>query len=64
MSSGALPMFRLAMTLRALWDDERGATAVEYGLIVAAIAGLLLVVIFTLGGKIKNTFNNVATHMP
>ena len=57
-------MTQIAMTLRALWRDEEAATAVEYGLIVAAIAGLILVVIFTLGNKIKNTFNNVASHMP
>jgi pilus assembly protein Flp/PilA len=57
-------MFELAMTLRALWNDEEAATAVEYGLIVAAIAGLILVVVFTLGNKVKNTFNNVASHMP
>jgi len=52
------------MTLPALWKDDGAATAVEYGLIVAAIAALILVVIFTLGNKIKNTFNNVASHMP
>jgi pilus assembly protein Flp/PilA len=64
MSSGELSMFESAMTLRALWKDDGAATAVEYGLIVAAIAGLILVVVFTLGNKIKNTFNNVASHMP
>lgn len=52
------------MTLLALWEDDQAATAVEYGLIVAAIASLILVVIFTLGNKIKNTFNNVSSNMP
>ena len=42
-----------------LWKDEEGATAVEYGLIVAAIAGVIIAVVLLLGGKIKNTFNNV-----
>jgi pilus assembly protein Flp/PilA len=50
--------------LKALYRDESGATAVEYGLIVAAIAGLIIVVVFLLGNKVKNSFNNVATHMP
>lgn len=50
--------------LRRLWSDEGGATAVEYGLIVAAIAGLILVVILTVGRKVKNTFNNVAAGIP
>ena len=50
--------------LRALLKDEGGATAVEYGLIVAAIAGLIIVVVFLLGKKVNNAFNNVAAHMP
>jgi len=52
------------MTLRALWRDDRAATAVEYGLIVAALSALIIVLVFTLGNKIKNTFNNVSSHMP
>ena len=51
-------------TLKKLLRDEQGATAVEYGLIVAAIAGLIVVVIYTLGNKVKNSFNKVATNMP
>ena len=46
-----------------LLKDESGATAVEYGLIVAAIAGLIIVVVFLLGKKVNNAFNNVATHL-
>jgi pilus assembly protein Flp/PilA len=42
-----------------LLRDDRGATAVEYGLIVAAIAGLIIAVVSVLGGKINNTFNNI-----
>jgi pilus assembly protein Flp/PilA len=51
-------------SLRRLCDDESGATAVEYGLIVAAIAGLIIVVVFLLGKKVNNAFSNVANHMP
>ena len=47
-----------------LFKDEEGATAVEYGLIVAAIAGLIIAVVFILGNKMKNTFNNVAVADP
>ncbi|MBC8131420.1 MAG: Flp family type IVb pilin [Deltaproteobacteria bacterium] len=50
--------------LKRLVKDDQGATAVEYGLIVAAIAGLIIVVIFVLGNKVKNSFNNVASRMP
>jgi len=49
---------------KALLKDESGATAVEYGLIVAAIAGLIIVVVFLLGKKVNNAFSNVASHMP
>ncbi|HVZ87980.1 MAG TPA: Flp family type IVb pilin [Polyangia bacterium] len=47
-----------------LFKDEEGATAVEYGLIVAAIAGVIIAIVMLLGNKVKNTFNNVATAMP
>jgi pilus assembly protein Flp/PilA len=47
-----------------LLRDETGATAVEYGLIVAAIAGLIVLVVFVLGNKINNAFSNVAQAMP
>jgi pilus assembly protein Flp/PilA len=50
--------------LRALCADEEAATAVEYGLLIAAIAGLILLVVFTLGRKVKNAFNNVSTALP
>jgi len=52
------------LELRRLWRDERAATAVEYALILAAIAALIIVVVFTLGRKVKNTFNNVANQIP
>jgi pilus assembly protein Flp/PilA len=50
--------------LKKLIRDEEGATAVEYGLIVAAIAGLIVVVVFLLGNKVNNAFGNVASKMP
>jgi pilus assembly protein Flp/PilA len=50
--------------LHVFLEDEGAATAVEYGLIVAAIAGLILVVVFTLGRKVKNAFNNVSSALP
>lgn len=35
---------------------EEGASAVEYGLLVAAIAALIVVIVFALGNIIKNVF--------
>lgn len=39
---------------------ERGAAAVEYGLLVALIAVAIIVAVSTLGGKVKSTFCNVS----
>ncbi|MCA1983956.1 MAG: Flp family type IVb pilin [Nocardioides sp.] len=39
-------------------DNDRGASAVEYGLLVAGIAAVIVAVVFTFGGKIKNIFDD------
>lgn len=46
-----------------LWNDDSGATALEYGLMAAAIAGVLIVTAYFLGGKVANRLNNVAQHL-
>jgi pilus assembly protein Flp/PilA len=38
--------------------DEKGASAVEYGLLVAAIAALIVVIVFALGGIVKSVFKD------
>lgn len=38
---------------------DRGATAVEYGLLVALIAAVIVTVVATLGGKINAAFTAV-----
>jgi pilus assembly protein Flp/PilA len=38
---------------------ERGATAVEYGLLVALIAAVIVGVVAALGGKINTAFSTV-----
>jgi len=38
---------------------EKGATAVEYALIVALIAVVIIAAVTLLGAKIANIFNNV-----
>lgn len=40
-------------------NDERGATAVEYGLLVALIAAVIIGVVVTLGTDIKTAFTTV-----
>ena len=41
--------------------DETGASAVEYGLLVAAIAALIVIIVFALGGVIKEVFTDTCT---
>jgi pilus assembly protein Flp/PilA len=41
--------------------DDRGATAVEYGLIVALIAAVIIVVVTTLGTNIRTAFCRIVT---
>jgi pilus assembly protein Flp/PilA len=37
---------------------EDGASAVEYGLLVAAIAALVVIIVFALGGVIQEVFKD------
>jgi len=46
--------------LTQLWKDEEGATAVEYGMIVALIAAVIVGVVTTLGQNISAAFTVVA----
>ena len=41
--------------------DEKGASAVEYGLLVAAIAAVIVVVVFALGKLINGAFNTTCS---
>ncbi len=41
--------------------DETGASAVEYGLLVAGIAALIVAVVFLFGGFIKGIFSSTCT---
>ena len=46
-------------TLRSMWKDESGATAIEYGLIAAGISVAIIAVVQGLGTKLKSTFTSV-----
>jgi pilus assembly protein Flp/PilA len=50
-------------SLREKADRERGATAVEYGLLVALIAAVIVAIVATLGGQVKAAFTTVSTAM-
>lgn len=50
--------------IRRLWKDEGAATAVEYALIVAAIAGVIIVVVYALGRRTEQLINNTTRALP
>ena len=41
--------------------DERGASAVEYGLLIAGIAALIVVAVFALGPIVKEAFTDTCS---
>ena len=43
--------------------DEKGATAVEYGLMVGLIAVVIIVAVTALGGRLNTLFTNVTTSL-
>jgi pilus assembly protein Flp/PilA len=55
---GYLALLAASVT-RPLRRDDRGATAVEYGLIVALIAAVIAVVVGLLGQQVSSAFSNM-----
>jgi len=53
-------LVKFQVRLAALRDSDRGVTAVEYGLLAALIAVVIIGAVTTLGTNLNNTFNTVA----
>ena len=53
-------LLRLRQSVRTTLGTtkDRGASAVEYGLMVAAIAAVIVGTVFALGGFVKSGFDN------
>ncbi|QWF24715.1 Flp family type IVb pilin [Nocardioides sp. LMS-CY] len=45
-------------------DDERGATAVEYGMLVALIAAVIVATVVLLGNQIHQAFLTITGQLP
>ncbi|NCT40522.1 MAG: Flp family type IVb pilin [Alphaproteobacteria bacterium] len=52
-------MLKLLALRDAYLRDEDGATAIEYGLMVAAIALAIVALVFTLGDRIEAGFQGI-----
>ncbi|GBR40443.1 Flp family type IVb pilin [Gluconobacter kondonii] len=53
-----------ARCARLFSGDRKGVTALEYGLIAALIAGVIIASVTSLGTHINGTFSNIAASMP
>lgn len=49
--------------LVAFWNDESGATAIEYGLIAAGIALAIITVVNGLGTSINAKFGSISSSL-
>lgn len=54
-----MDLMALLRRLKQFANDGSGATAVEYALIVSAIAGVIVIVVYALGAKTNNLYNRV-----
>jgi len=53
-----LDYLRIVLNARIAKMDERGASAVEYGLLIAGIAALIVAIVFIFGGALNNIFQD------
>jgi pilus assembly protein Flp/PilA len=47
--------------VRRFWADQTGATAIEYGLLVALISVVVITAVSTLGKHLNNAFTKINT---
>jgi pilus assembly protein Flp/PilA len=57
-------MFTFLKNLRALAKDERGVTALEYGLIAGLVAVVIVTSVTALGTKLNTTFTAISAALP
>ena len=50
-------------SIRNISKQEEGASAVEYGLLVAAIAAVIVIVVFVLGGYVQKAFDKTCDNI-
>ncbi len=51
------------MILKNFWNNESGATAIEYGLIAALIAVVIITGVTAVGTGLSTTFTNLSTNL-
>jgi pilus assembly protein Flp/PilA len=58
-----LDYLHVILNARIAKMDDRGASAVEYGLLIAGIAALIVVIVFAFGGVLSNIFQNTCNQV-
>ena len=53
-----------AFTADRLKKETKGATAVEYGLMVGLIAVVIIVAVTALGGELRGLFESISDQLP
>jgi len=51
----------MSQYFRQFWNDQSGATAIEYGLIAAGISVAIIATVQALGTNLNTTFQSVST---
>ena len=54
---------KVTTLLRRLWKDEAGVTAIEYGLIAALIAVIIITAVALVGTDLRNMFTTIANNI-
>ena len=53
----------MSQLLRRFWDDQSGATAIEYGLIAAGISVVIIAVVNGIGTRLNTVFGSISTQL-
>jgi pilus assembly protein Flp/PilA len=56
-------VYMMNFLTQPLQRDDRGATAVEYGLMVALIAAVIVIAVTAIGTKLTSVFNGVVSNL-
>ncbi len=56
-----LDYLRIMLNARLATLDDRGASAVEYGLLITGIAALIVIVVFAFGAVVTTLFSSTCS---
>jgi pilus assembly protein Flp/PilA len=57
-------MNKVYFAVRRFWAEEKGVTAIEYGLIAALIAVVIIAAVTLVGTDLRTIFQSIVTAIP